>query len=104
MTTVERIKAICKERKIPLSKLERECGFANAYISQLKKGYLPDDRLRTISEYLEVSIDFLQYGKEKEGTISIDSSLEEIIAGYKKATPEKQALLIRLAKDVLQEE
>ena len=103
MTTVDRIKEICKERKIPISKLEKDCGFANAYISQLKKGYLPDDRLRKVSEYLEVSIEFLQSGKEKE-SISIDSSLEEIIAGYKRATPEKQALLIRLAKDVLQEE
>lgn len=103
MTTVDRIKEICKERKIPISKLEKDCGFANAYISQLKKGYLPDDRLRKVSEYLEVSIEFLQSGKEKE-PISIDSSLEEIIAGYKRATPEKQALLIRLAKDVLQEE
>lgn len=104
MTTVERIKEICKERKIPISKLERECGFANAYISQLKKGHLPDDRLRKVSEYLEVSIDFLQFGKEKEESISIDSSLEEIIAGYNSATPEKKALLIRLAKSVLQEE
>ena len=29
MNTVERLKSILKERKIPVSKLERECGFAN---------------------------------------------------------------------------
>lgn len=37
MNTVDRIKAICKERKIPISRLEKACGFANGYIGQLKK-------------------------------------------------------------------
>lgn len=45
MNTVERVKAICKERKIPVYKLEKDLGFSNGYISQLKKGSLPDDRL-----------------------------------------------------------
>ena len=34
MNTVERIKSTLKERKIAVSKLERECGFANGNISQ----------------------------------------------------------------------
>lgn len=37
MNTVDRIKEICKERRIPLSRLEKACGFANGYIGQLKK-------------------------------------------------------------------
>ena len=59
MTTVERIKAICKERKIPLARLERDCGFANAYISQLRKGTVPNDRLMKIADYLSVSPAYL---------------------------------------------
>ena len=51
MDMVDRIKAICKERKIAISRLERECGFSNAYISQLRKGTLPADRLLAISEF-----------------------------------------------------
>lgn len=54
MNTVERIKAICKERKIPISRLEKECGFANGYIGQLKKGSIPDDRLQKVASYLDV--------------------------------------------------
>lgn len=42
MNTVERVKAICKERKIPVYKLEKDLGFSNGYISQLKKGSLPE--------------------------------------------------------------
>ena len=56
MNTVERVKMICKERKIPLSRLERECGFANGYISQLKRGSIPADRLQIIADYLGMDI------------------------------------------------
>lgn len=45
MNTVERVKDLCKQRKISIHKLELECGFANGYIGQLRKGTLPDDRL-----------------------------------------------------------
>lgn len=67
MNTVERIKAICKERKIAISALERECGFSNGYIGQLRKGVVPDDRLRKIATFLEVTTDYLMTGEEKEG-------------------------------------
>ena len=56
MNTVERVKMICKERKIPLSRLERDCGFANGYISQLKRGSIPADRLQIIADYLGMDI------------------------------------------------
>lgn len=45
MNSVERVKEICKERKIPISKVERDLGYANGYIGQLKKGVFPADRL-----------------------------------------------------------
>jgi transcriptional regulator with XRE-family HTH domain len=66
MNTVERVRGICKERKIPISRLEKECGFANGYISQLRKGSFPDDRLGKISEVLGLPVDYLRTGKEKE--------------------------------------
>lgn len=68
MTTVERIKAICKERHIPLARLERDCGFANAYISQLRKGTVPNDRLIKIADYLSVSPAYLS-GLEEQAEV-----------------------------------
>ena len=59
MNTVERVKMICKERKIPLSRLERECGFSNGYIGQLRKGSIPDDRLLKIANYIGMTVDQL---------------------------------------------
>ena len=55
MTSVDKVKALCKEKKIPISKLERDLGFGNGYIGQLKKGVFPHDRLLAIAEYLGVT-------------------------------------------------
>lgn len=63
-TTVDRIKRICKERSYPIAHLERACGFANGYISQLRKGTLPDDRLRKVAEILELSPEYLSTGED----------------------------------------
>lgn len=56
--TVEAIKALCKEKGIPIYKLEKACGFANGYIGQLKKGTLPNDRLVKIANYLNVPVSY----------------------------------------------
>lgn len=66
MNSVERVKAICKERKIAISKLERDLGYANGYIGQLRKGTFPADRLSDIAAYLSVSPDYLLFGKENK--------------------------------------
>lgn len=80
MNSVERVKTICKDRKIPISKLERDLGYSNGYIGQLRKGTFPNDRLKEIAEYLEVSIDYLMTGEEKEGgeTYYINEETREI--------------------------
>ncbi len=62
MNTVERVKQMCKEKKISISKLEKECGFANGYLHNLKKGSLPDDRLGIVAKYLDTSAEFLTTG------------------------------------------
>lgn len=64
MNSVERVKQICKERKIAISKLEKALGFANGYIGQLKKGVFPEDRLRKIAAYLNLSPEFIATGAE----------------------------------------
>lgn len=66
MNCVERIKTICKEQKVPISKLERDLGFANGYIGQLRKGVLPYDRLVQVAEYLSVTTDYLMTGEDKK--------------------------------------
>ncbi len=83
MNAVERVKKICKERKIPISRLESDLGFGNAYIYGLKKGTFPDDRLKLIAEYLGVSIDYLMTGEEPK------------LSNY----PEQVELLVKIRND-----
>lgn len=78
MNAVERVKKLCKERKIAVSKLEADLGFGNAYISGLKKGVFPNDRLEKIAEYLNVSAHYLSTGEENE--ISLPEQAELWIA------------------------
>lgn len=64
MNSVELVKKICKERKIPISRLEKDCGFSNGYIRKLQEGKFPSDRLMIIADYLNLSASYLMTGKE----------------------------------------
>ena len=85
MTTVQLVKDICKTRGIPISKLEKSCGFANGYISQLKKGDIPSNRLVKISEYLDLPLSyFLELSKlnDEDSMIEIyltDPSIKKMV-------------------------
>ena len=63
MNSVERVKEICKKNKIPISRLEKDLGYSNGYISQLRKGVFPADRLIEIADYLNVSPNYLMTGE-----------------------------------------
>lgn len=62
MTCIERVRAICKERGIPIYKLERDLGFGNGYVGRLMKGVFPAHRLYAIAEYLGVTPEYLMHG------------------------------------------
>ena len=80
MNSVERVRAICKERKIAISKLEKDLGFSNGYIGQLRKGVFPADRLAAIADYLSVSTEFLMSGIENEKTPALTTKDRRDIA------------------------
>jgi len=90
MNSVERVKSICKDRKIPISRLEKDLGFANGYISQLRKGVFPANLLSMIADYLNTSIDYLLTGlgeKEKVPTPEGEREMSEpmiILRAYPK--------------------
>lgn len=80
MNSVELVKAICKERKIPISKLERDLGYANGYIGQLRKGTFPSNRLTEIAQYLSIPTSYLMNGgsnNEKAPTADGERSVSD---------------------------
>lgn len=65
MNSVDIIKKVCKEQKIPISRLERDLGYGNGYIGQLRKGTIPSDRAIEIANYLNIDLQYLLTGKEE---------------------------------------
>lgn len=106
MNCVERVKAICKERKIPISKLESDLKFSNGYIGQLRKGVFPADRLAKIASYLEVSSDYLLTGEETkkaptpegEHEITFDDFTYAFYEESKDLPEEKKKMLLDMAR------
>ena len=98
MNAVERVKKICKERKIPISRLEYDCGFANGYISQLRKGTFPDDRLRVISQYLNISAELLSTGEESRFNVEM-ADLDADVIFLSKEIKEYAIKLSKLSED-----
>ena len=62
MTDIERVRKICKEKGIPISKLEQALGFSNGYLNPKKAKSIPYQRLASIAAFLNVPISDLLYG------------------------------------------
>ena len=106
MNSVERVKEICKERKIPISKLEANLGFSNGYVGQLKKGVFPADRLAKIASYLDVTTNYLLTGEETkkaptqedEREITMDDFTYAFYKESRDLPDEKKKMLLDMAR------
>ena len=99
MNAVERVKTICKKRKIPISKLESDCGFANGYIGQLRKGVFPDDRLLKIAKYLKVTVEYL-LDDDSIPEPNFSDEYTEIIELYSKLSDENKAAIMQIMRSL----
>lgn len=57
MNFSEKIRFLCKEKGIRVSRLEKDLGFGNGYILTLKDK-MPTDRAVKIAEYLDLPSDY----------------------------------------------
>ena len=48
--SVEYVREICQQRRIPISTLEKDCGFSNGYLNPKKMARLPYDRAMVIAK------------------------------------------------------
>lgn len=94
MTTVERIREICEELNVPISKLEKDLGFGNGYLNPKKIKDIKTDRFLKILEYLGISAEeFYESGSRQ--TREIENALEQI----KNASPEVHADIMEKWRD-----
>lgn len=63
----KRIKALCGEKKIPISKMERDLEFPRGYIFQWGKIEPGVQKVKKVADYLGVSIEELIKEEVKSG-------------------------------------
>ena len=61
----QRIEELCKEQGTNVSKLERDCGLANATIRRWKESSPSVDKLTKVADCLGVTLDYLA-GRNEE--------------------------------------
>nr|WP_319488589.1 helix-turn-helix transcriptional regulator [uncultured Caproiciproducens sp.] len=84
----EKVSDLCEAKGITIWKLEKELKFANASISRWKKSYPSADRLKKVSDYFEVTTDYLL---EQDNQISAQSQI--LAKTVDKLSPAKQDLV-----------
>lgn len=64
MEVIDRISSLCKERGMSVSALEKELEFSNGSLAKAKD--IPSSRILEISEYFNVSMNWIMTGDEPE--------------------------------------
>lgn len=111
----QRIKDLCVSANISVSKLERDCGFSNSYITNLRAGKMPADRLQKIADYFNVSTKFLLTGEKDEEYYSPEAKeimqdihdredLRALFHVAKKSSPEYVAFVREFLEKMVEKE
>lgn len=90
---------------IAASPLERDLGYSNGYIGQLRKGVFPTDRLVQIAEYLSVPVESLLDTKKAptdagERSITMDDFTYAMQNETKDLTDLDKQILLSMAKQL----
>ena len=67
---VQIVRAICNDRGIPISKLEKDCGFSNGYLNPKKLVKIPYDRALIIARCLDIPASLILDGEENAPTLT----------------------------------
>lgn len=110
--SVQYIREICRQRKIPISQLEKDCGFSNGYLNPKKISKISYDRAKKVAEYLGISVSSIMGEGETEKTlVDIDkrsASKEEVMfalfRGREHITEEMYNEVLNFAEYVAQRE
>jgi len=62
--SVEYVRDICQQKRIPVSALEKACGFSNGYLNPKKMARIPYDRAVLISKYLDIPVSRILTGQD----------------------------------------
>lgn len=97
-----RIKSLCTEKGITISKLESDLGFSNSSIKKWEKISSPSvDKILKVANYFNVSLDYLLGKTDIVGSISEIIQDEDIISfqrARQKMTPKDRERMMQMLK------
>lgn len=99
MGTLSKIKALCEERGVKISRLERECGFSNASLAALRNEDVTFDRVVKIANYFNVPIEY--FISEDSGTQENTDEATRLYSLYVQSSPEIRSAIETLLKSQL---
>lgn len=102
--SVRYVRTVCKERNIPVSRLEKDCGFSNGYLNPKKITRLPYDRAKQIAAYLNIPVDTILNGEDHQHIVTQDEIMFALFRGNKDITKEMFEEVQRYADYVLHRE
>ena len=76
---MERIRTLCKEKKITIAELERRSGISNGQIRKWDNTTPGSDKLMAIADYLDVSTDYLLGRSDKKRYYDLNEKDEQDI-------------------------
>lgn len=110
---LDKIKALCKEKKTSISKLEKQLGFGNGVIGRWDKSVPSYERLAAVANALDVPVAYLTGEADdlsagikkdpipKDGTVSQEKQLLDMIDGLSDEQKELLALSKKMSDDEL---
>ena len=92
---VDRLEALCIQRKTNFSKLEKNLGFANGSLKKSDPAKIGADRVKKLADYFGVSMEYIMTG-ETPAAIVLSDVEKRIIEAYRNADPVTQANILKL--------
>lgn len=92
---LDKIKTLCKEQHISISKLEKQLGFGNGVIGRWDKSVPSYDRLSAVANALGVSVEYLTGEQDAKKDPAQKGEVEALVADL----PENIRQLIRICMD-----
>lgn len=95
---VERIKALCKQKKITIQKLEKELGFGNGTIRRWDTTKPASEKVSAVASFFGVTVEYIQDGEQKQPSVpeGLSEKNQRLIAWFRSLPEEKQKAILIL--------
>lgn len=98
MNVLERMKALCKENNISITKLENEMGYGNGSLAKAKN--ISGERVYEVAQYFGVSMEYLMGKENKKPTddSGLSETKRELIDFANSLSEEEAGTMLRMMK------